>query len=333
MRQNKLLPAALIVLISVAISCGGNGKTSSEPYRKMGGMIWNTSYHITYQGPESLRDSIIKALDAVSATFNVFDESSLVSLVNRRDSTLVNDSFIEVYAMSIKVNRLTDGAFDPTLGPLIRAWGFGKGHTADVDTARVDSLMQFCGIDKTHISHDALIKDDIRTEFNFSAIAKGYGCDCVGKVLKDSGVENWLVEIGGEITASGKSPGGGDWKVSIDRPVLQNDSVIHDSQTVIAFTDMGMATSGNYRNFHTEGASSYGHTISSQTGRPVQTDVISATVLAPTSMMADALATAFMAMGSKQSIDLNKRLRLPILLVLADSTTWTSDKFKELEIK
>lgn len=331
MKRTNIISILLFTLIAVS-SCGGNSKDSDIPYIKMEGMVWNTVYHVTFRGDASLKDSIIKTLDDVSSTFNIFDDSSLVSRINRQDSTPVNDDFIKVYAMSIKINRLSGGAFDPTIGPLIKAWGFGKGHTPDSDTLRIDSLIQFCGIDKTHISHDALIKDDIRTQFNFSAIAKGYGCDRIGEVLKEAGVSDWLVEIGGEIAAAGKSPSGEDWKISVDKPIFNNDSVIHDSQTIIAFTDMGMATSGNYRNFRNDGAISYGHTISPVTGRPIQTDIISATVLAPSSMIADALATAFMAMGSEPAIEINARLHLPVMLVLADSTIWASEQFRNLEI-
>ena len=125
-------------------------------------MIWNTTYHVTYNGGSELKDSIMQVLNKVGASLNVFDENSLVSRVNVSDSTAVDTDFIRVYVESVKVNRLTDGAFDPTLGPLIEAWGFGKGHKATGDTARIDSLMKFVGIDKTRLSMDTLVKDDSR---------------------------------------------------------------------------------------------------------------------------------------------------------------------------
>lgn len=331
MKKIGLIIAAAVMLMA---SCGQQKKTTSDEYVKAEGMIWNTTWHVTYQGAPELRDSVMAVLERVGKSLNVFDDNSLVSQVNRQDTTPVNDDFIKVYSMSMRINRLTDGAFDPTLSPLITAWGFGKGHRPTGDTLRIDSIMKFVGIEKTRLSMDRLAKQDVRIQFNFSAIAKGYGCDQVGEMLKRNGVDNWLVEIGGEIAAAGESPTHGKWRVSVDKPILQQDSIMHDSQCVIAFTDMGMATSGNYRNFHTgPHGERFGHTISSKTGRPVATDVLSATVIARSAMEADALATSFMAMGSEAVRKLNKSLRLPVMLVLADSTVWASEQFSDLLVQ
>lgn len=329
----RTLTSFIVGAAAIALASCSGSKHSDGNFNTAEGMIWNTTYHITYDGPTSLADSILPVLNEVGNSLNVFDPNSLVSMVNRQDSTPVNDDFIRVYTMSLRVNRMSDGAFDPTLSPLITAWGFGKGHKATSDTTRIDSIMTFVGINKTHLAMDALIKDDSRIQFNFSAIAKGYGCDRVGEMLKRNGCENYLVEIGGEIAAAGHSPSGRDWRVSVDKPILQ-DNILHDSQCVISFTDMGVATSGNYRNFHTDGhGANYGHTISATTGRPVATDVISATVLAPSSMQADAIATAFMAVGSQKAKSINNAMRLPVMLVLADSTTWMSPQFSKLLVK
>ncbi len=310
---------------------GKSGKNTS--WQKNEGLVWNTSYHIIYNGSPHLKDSVLSVLSRVGKSLSVFDSSSLVSRVNANDSTPVDNDFIQVYIMSKKINRASGGAFDPTLSPLITAWGFGKGHQATPDTARIDSLMNFVGIEKTHLRHDALIKDDPRIEFNFSAIAKGYGCDAIARMLRENNVVDFLIEIGGEISCGGKNPDGKDWRISIDRPIFSNDSVIHESQEIICVSDIGIATSGNYRNFHKTTSGNYGHTISADTGRPVSTDVISATVLAPTAMEADGLATAFMSMGSKRSIKLNESLRRPVMLVLSDSTVWISKEMNNLITK
>ncbi len=329
-----ILAAAAGVISILSGGCGRSGNGDSREYQNAEGMIWNTTYHVTYNGGSELKDSIMQVLNKVGASLNVFDENSLVSRVNVSDSTAVDTDFIRVYVESVKVNRLTDGAFDPTLGSLIEAWGFGKGHKATGDTARIDSLMKFVGIDKTRLSMDTLVKDDSRIRFNFSAIAKGYGCDCVGEMLQRNGVEDWLVEIGGEISCRGKSPEGGKWRVSIDRPVMQKDRILHDSQCVVEVTDAGIATSGNYRNLQSdEKGQYYGHTISARTGRPVRTDVISATVIGRTAMESDALATAFMAMGADDVKRLNKSTRLSVMLVLADSTVWYSGQFEKLMVR
>ena len=329
-----ILTAATGVISLLSGGCGRSGNADSREYQNAEGMIWNTTYHVTYNGAPELKDSIMQVLNHVGTSLNVFDEKSLVSRVNVSDSTAVDTDFIRVYVESVKVNRLTEGAFDPTLGPLIEAWGFGKGHKATADTARIDSLMKFVGIDKTRLTMDTLVKDDSRIRFNFSAIAKGYGCDCVGEMLQRNGVEDWLIEIGGEISCRGKSPEGGKWRVSIDRPVMQKDRILHDSQCVVEVTDAGIATSGNYRNLQSDDKGRYyGHTISARTGRPARMDVISATVIGRTAMEADALATAFMAMGADDVKRLNKSTRLPVMLVLADSTVWCSGQFEKLMIR
>lgn len=190
--------------------------------------------------------------------------------------------------------------------------------------------MAFTGIAKTKLDNGRLIKQDSRTRFNFSAIAKGYGCDEVSRMLARNGVANRLVEIGGEISCAGKSPSGKKWRVSVDRPIM-TDSVIHESQCVIEITDCGLATSGNYRNFHTSASGeTYGHTISAVTGRPARTDVLSATVVASTCMEADALSTSMMALGSKEAVKLAESLHYPVMLVLNDMSVWENEEFKAL---
>ena len=244
--------------------------------------------------------------------------------------TLVDAHFIKVYNASLSIHRATHGAFDPTLSPLITAWGFGPGHTPTSDTLRIDSIKAFVGIENTVLENNVLTKGDKRIQFNFSAIAKGYGCDAIGEMLNRNGISDYLIEIGGEILAKGNNPENGKWRISIDRPVLSADNVIHESQEIIEISNMGVATSGNYRNFHQQGGLRFGHTISAKTGRPIETDIISATVVAANAMEADGLATAFMAIGSEEVKKLNRELHLPIMLVLRDSSTWTSSEFSRL---
>lgn len=318
----------LLLFLFFGMSCRRDRFPTSH-YSSAEGLVWNTQYHFTFAGPENLADSARVLLADLGHTLSVFDTTSMVSIVNRQDSTPINADFIRVYSMSKRINKMSEGAFDPTLTPLITAWGFGPGHSITPDTASIDSIMNFVGIRKTHLRNDALIKDDSRIQFNFSAIAKGYGCDRVGDMMKANGVTDYLIEIGGEIRAEGVNPSGGKWRISIDRPVFGDSAVIHESQVVIAFTDMGLATSGNYRNYHKEGDNILGHTISGITGRPLSTSVLSATVLAPSAMEADGLATALMAMPDHQAILFAKRLRMPVMLIQKD-TVWTSPEFRKL---
>lgn len=300
----------LACILTFLTGCSQSGQR--DAYVTQRGEVWHTLYNITYAGPESLGDSLKVVMDSVEHTLSVFDETSLVSKVNTSRRTIVDHAFRDVYAMSVRVNKQSHGMFDPTLSPLITAWGFGKNHHATADTLRIDSLLSITGIARTHLEGDTLVKDDERIEFNFSAIAKGYGCDRVAAMLRRNGVSDYMIEIGGEIVASGKSSRGHDWRVAIERPQEEHQG---DVQTVVEFTDMAMATSGDYRNYHRSGSGQYGHTISPLTGRPAGTDLVSVTVMAPTCMEADALATASMALGSGLGAKMLDDLGLPYLMI------------------
>lgn len=302
--------------------------SSSDDYLSTSGMIWNTTYHITFKGTPALADSVLVVLEDVGKSLNVFDSGSLVSRVNGADSMTVDKHFINVYHASQKIHKASDGMFDPTLSPLITAWGFGKGHKITADTASVDSIRQFVGLNKTSLQNDKLNKTDRRIQFNFSAVAKGYGCDQVAEMFKRNGVDDFMVEIGGEIAVGGNGPRKTGWRISIDKPI-ESDSISHESGAIISLTDCGIATSGNYRNFHKEGGKTMGHTISPLTGRPVTSDVVSATVVAPTAMEADAAATACMATGAAKAAQILENLNYEGMLILADSSVWMSDGFKK----
>lgn len=322
MRKSLLFMAAFTALLSFFASCNPSGQ-----YHRSQGMIWNTMWQLTYKGPEKLADSVPIILSEIGKSVSVFDESSICSMVNLHDSVKTDIHFRNVYQMSLKINRISEGMFDPTLGPLIDIWGFGRNHTVSRDTAAIDSVLKFVGITKTHLSGDRLVKENNNISFNFSAIAKGYGCDAVAEMLKRNGVDDFLIEIGGEIYASGQSPKGRKWNISIDRPVLNADPG-EESECIISISNCGVATSGNYRNFHSDSENGrFGHTINPHSGRPAITDILSATVIAPTAMEADALATALLASGSSVAIKITERHNLAVMLVLADSSQWKSKKF------
>lgn len=316
--------ASAVALLSGLAACGG------EKYHKADGMVWNTTYHITYEGDPELADSVLIVLEKVGKSLNVFDTTSLVSRVNAADSVIVDSHFRKVYNTSRKISKASRGMFDPTLSPLISAWGFGPGHKPTADTTKVAEILKYVGIDKTHLAGDTLVKDDPRLNFNFSGVAKGYGCDAVASMFKRNRVSNYLIEIGGEIAVSGLSPSFEQWSISIDRPVQSDSAIVHDAAAVVKVTDAGIATSGNYRNFHRQGTRTLGHTISPKTGRPVETDVISATVIAPTAMEADAAATACMAAGSEVAKEMVSQLKYECMLILADSTTWMTQGLRTL---
>lgn len=326
-RQNLFSTVVIILSVVAGVAC------KRTEYQTTSGLVWNTSFHITYAGPKALSDSIISVLDEVGKSLNVFDSTSLVSRANHSRSIVVDRHFRNVYEASLKANKASGGMFDPTISPLITAWGFGPGHSPTADTLNIPSIMELVGIEKTQIRADTLVKENEAITFNFSAVAKGYACDEVAAMLRRNEVTDYLVEIGGEIAMGGVSPGKDMWKVSIDAPLESDSVILHDSYAILKVTDAGMATSGNYRNFRKENGAKLGHTISPKTGRPVKTDVVSATVIAPSAMDADAAATACMAAGSEVAKKMITDLGYDALLILNDSTVWTTPGLKNSLVK
>lgn len=311
-------------------------KPEKDKWFQQSGVVWNTEYNIKYWGNADLSDSILAVFRRVELSVSPFNKESLVTALNENRTDSVDELLKKVYLRSVEINRESQGAFDPTVSPLVNAWGFGYKTEQLPDAAAIDSIMQFVGIGKTRLKDGRMVKDDSRITFNFSAIAKGMGSDEVGRMLERNGVDNYLVEIGGEIVMKGKNPQGEKWHVSVDKPVVSNDTVVHESAEVIAVSGCGIATSGNYRNYKvdTEGRR-YAHTISPAMGRPVQSDVLSATVVASDCMSADAYATAFMVMGSELSKKLIKKNdSLAVMLILADGSgkhkIWQNERFRKL---
>ncbi len=297
------------------------------------GAVWNTEYHITYFHTDDLGDSIIKVLREYELSISPFNKESLITRINNNESDSLDNNIFVLYNKSKEVNVQTNGAFDPTLAPIINAWGFGYKNNTTPTQAALDSMIQFVGIQKTHIENDRLVKDDTRTEFNFSAIAKGLGVDKIGELLSHNGIENYMVEIGGEIVVKGMNSKGKNWKISIDRPT-DNDSVIdHNSAAIVTLKNEAIATSGNYRNFKTDATGAkYNHIIDPKTGESAKSEVLSATIIAKDCMTADAYATAFMIISqSEREKILESNPGMKAMLIRSDSignyNIWTSENF------
>lgn len=283
--------------IFTALAIAGCTGCSQQPpvYTKIEGMNWNTFYHITYDSDADLSEAVLNAMKEVEMSLSPFNEGSLISALNRSESDSIDCMIEEVFAESQHVNRLSGGMFDPTVAPLINLWGFGydKAEVLPSDV-QIDSCLELVGIMECAICDGRLLKKSPCTQFNFSAITKGYGCDKVAEALSREGCNNFIVEIGGEIRLRGVNPQGEKWHIQVDAPV--EGVAVSERLAVIELTNCGIATSGNYRNFRDTDEGRIGHTISPITGRPVQSELLSATVIAPTTMTADALATACMAM-------------------------------------
>ncbi len=281
--------------------------TEGNAYHRNEGMIFNTIYHFTYEAREDYQSQIEAELQRFDASLSPFNPSSIISRFNRNDTAVVADAWFEtVFARSKEVWRDTGGAFDPTVSPLINAWGFGFKTGAPVTPETVDSLWHLVGMERMELVDGRLHKDDPRMSLNFSAIAKGYAVDVVASFLREKGVKNFLVEIGGEVAAQGKNARGETWRVGIDTPDEANVAG-GEIEAVVMLDDAALATSGNYRNFRVVNGRRVAHTIDPATGYPVQHSLLSATVLAPDCMTADAYATAFMVLGVDKSLEIAAR--------------------------
>ena len=269
----------------------------SMPYRKTSDFIFGTTYHVTYQCDSDLTQSIKAELLKVDASLSPFNKESVITAVNENQDVLLDDMFKEVFNLAMDISKDTDGAFDITVAPLVNAWGFGFKNGSQPSSHQVDSLLQLVGYEKVSMVDGKVTKRDPRIMLDCSAIAKGYGTDRVARLLQSRGIQNYMVEIGGEVVTSGVNPDRVPWKIGVTKPTDDSLNIGHELQTVLNVTDKAMATSGNYRNYYFKGGKKFAHTVDPKTGYPVQHSILSATVLAKSCAVADAYATSFMVMG------------------------------------
>lgn len=297
--MKKVFPILFVLIVLVVV--GFAARKKSAEYQHDSGLVFGTSYNITYQSNDNLKPEIEKVLADVDASLSPFNEKSVITHVNRNEAVTLDDHFITVFRLSSEIYKDTEGAFDITVAPLVNAWGFGFKNGTMPDKQAIDSLKQFVGFDKVKLQDGKIVKTDDRLMLDCSAIAKGYGVDAVAKMLKSKGISNFMVEIGGEIVASGENPKGAPWRIGVSKPEDDSVSVSNDIQGIINISDKAMATSGNYRNFYYKGGKKYAHTIDPKTGCPVQHSILSATVVSDECAKADAYATAFMVMGLEKA--------------------------------
>ncbi|MBE0673882.1 MAG: FAD:protein FMN transferase [Bacteroidales bacterium] len=292
----KRITPYLILIASVASSC-----TNSTLYQSHAGLTQGTTFNIVYQEkpflrPERINRAIDLKLKEIDNSLSVYNDSSLISAINRNETTAVDTMFAEVFRLSEKISLLTDGLFDITVGPLVRTWGFGPDALDRFDPDISDSLMAFVGYRKVRLSNGNLVKDDPRIWIDVNAIAQGYSVDVIAKLLDDFGIENYLVEIGGEVRARGVRV---DrlWRVGVDMPEDNNNSPGEKLVAVVELDNEALATSGNYRKFHIDEGIKYSHTIDPRLGTPARNRLLSATIIAGDAATADAFATACMVAG------------------------------------
>lgn len=283
------------------------------------GPIFGTYYHIKYEASESLDSAILSELKKVDASLSVFNQLSTLSSVNAGKTERTDAMLYDVLKKAQHISQVTDGAFDVTVMPLVNAWGFGFKKGQFPTEAQIDSLRQFVGYKRIELTSDSLLKkEDSRIMIDCGAIAKGYSVDRVARLLRENGVRNYMIEIGGEVVTKGRNPEGTPWQIGISRPVEEGNAEA-GLQTVLSLENAALATSGNYHNFYVRNGRKYAHTIDPRTGHPVEHSLLSATVIAPDCATADAYATAFMVMGlDKAKHILEQQKSLKAYLIYAD---------------
>ena len=288
------LPFLMLLIVGTVLIISHQ---QSTPYRQANDFVFGTTYKIVYQCDSDLTASIRQELMRVDYSLSPFNKESVITAVNQNREVMLDPYFVEVFNKAMEISRETKGAFDITVAPLVNAWGFGFKHEQMPTKRQVDSLRQIIGYQKVALKNGKVEKQDPRMMLDCSAIAKGFGVDAVARLLRDRGVQNFMVEIGGEVVTCGVNAQRLPWRVDVVKPSEDSLSTGHELQTILNVTDKAMATSGNYRNFYYKNGRRYAHTIDPKTGYPVQHSLLSATVLAASCTVADAYATSFMVMG------------------------------------
>lgn len=318
----KVYNYLLFILSFILTACNN---TPSEV--KMQGYAQGTTYHITYIGHSvSLQTQIDSLLLAIDLSMSTYKPNSTISRFNQSDSGVIVDPlFAEVYKKSILIYRQTNGLFDPTVAPLVNAWGFGNDTIALISPSVIDSLLMHVGLDKTELKENLFLHKKLPAiQLDFNAIAQGYSVDLIADYLEKNNITNYMVEIGGEIKTKGKNANGEDWKIGIDKPVENSNK--RELSAVIPLSDKAMATSGNYRKFYVKNGKKYSHTINPLTGYPAENSLLSVTVITHTCIDADAYATAFMVMGLEKTLAfLEKEKNMSAYIIYTTSSGETAE--------
>lgn len=307
---------------------------TKKNYQYTEGKIYGTFYHITYNFPDDLQKDIRVEMEKVNASLSMFNVHSVIARINRGESDSTDLLFRKIFMKAEQVNRETNGAFDITVAPLVNAWGFGFKNDTFPSAEKIDSILQFVGMEKLTLERDRLVKQVEGVEIDASSIAKGLGVDLVADYLDGKGVADYMVEIGGEIRAKGMSMKGRPWRIGIDKPIDDATGTKREIELVVELSSGALATSGNYRNFYIHEGKKYAHTIDPRTGYPVLQDILSASVYTDSCMEADAYSTAFMVLGlesAKEIVNSNPALEACFIYQKdGKMETWISPGFEKL---
>jgi thiamine biosynthesis lipoprotein len=317
-----------LLAVSMIVSCKSRQPANLPDYMSVSGkyvtitgFALGTSFKIVYRDEKKrdYHDSVMHIFDEFENSLSVYRKNSVISKINRNEDVTPDDYFIVMLDCARKITGQTDGAFDISAAPLFEVWGWGEKERIKVTSRMIDSLMQYVGMDKIRVEGREIVKTDPNVRINANAIAKGYCSDIVAEFLERREITDYLVEVGGETVLKGKNRIGKEWRMGIDKPFDGNMIPGQSLQAIISITDKALATSGDYRRYYVEDGEKYSHTIDPKTGYSAKQNILSATVIAPNCMTADALATAFMVMGLEKTKEfLNRHPDIEAFLVYSD---------------
>jgi FAD:protein FMN transferase len=288
---------------------------------KIDGEAQGTTYHITYVDNENrnFKPEIEKILKDFDKSVSTYLPTSIISRINNGEKNVEVDNYFKVCFLKAKeVWKNTNGAFDPTVYPIVNAWGFGPKKKQKIEKQKIDSMMQFVGFNLIKLKGNKIVKKDNRVGLDFNAFAQGYSVDVVSDFLKAKGLTSFLVEIGGEVFANGKKPDGKNWTVGIEKPI-ENQNTTNPLKAIANLENLAIATSGDYRRFVIENGVKYAHHIDPKTGYPTKNNLLSASIFAKNCISSDANATGILVMGlEKAKIFLEKHTELQAYIIYSD---------------
>ncbi len=294
----------------------------TEPI-KIEGKAQGTTYHITYFDTKyrNLQPDIDALLLKFDLSVSTYNPNSIISKINSNQPYgKVDKYFIACFKKAKEVWKNTDGAFDPTVYPLVNAWGFGPGKKQKIEKTKIDSILQFVGFNLIELKGKKIIKKDSRVALDFNAFAQGYSVDVVSGFLNSKGINSYIVEIGGEVYANGKKPNGENWKIGIEKPI-DNKTSENPLKAIASLENLAIATSGNYRRFIIEDGVKYAHHLDPKTGYPTKNNLLSASVFSKECISSDANATGILVMGlEKAKIFLKDHHELQAYLIYSDES-------------
>ena len=326
MRALKYISIALGIILLFYVAEQGK----KEKFLGLHGQTMGTFYNIKIRTDKNINQSELKQkieqeLAKINQQMSVFIKDSEINKINAlppQNKISLSTEMGIVLRSAQKIYNQTQGAFDPTVEPLIELWGFGKERNKPIPSnEEIRQALSKVGLKyiKINTNGTELIKQKQDLSLNLSAIAKGYGTDVVARLLEKKGIQNYMVEIGGEIAVKGISPSKKRWRIGVNKPTDDSTNTNNEIQTILNISDIAMATSGNYRNFYYKDGKKYAHTIDPKTGYPVQHSILSSTVLAKDCATADAYATAFMVLGlEKAKLILDKHPEIQAYFIYAD---------------